>query len=164
MGEPGERSHIYKTSASNHTHQGAPLVNITGTTTETTSTTPEPFTAVPVSFTEDELGQIAFNSDGLVGAIVQDASDRSVLMFAWMNGESLRRTLETGRTWFWSRSRQEFWCKGETSGDRQYVRGVRYDCDGDALLITVDQEGAGACHTGNRSCFYRAFGDAPSDQ
>jgi phosphoribosyl-AMP cyclohydrolase len=139
-------------------------VNTTGTTTETTSTAPGPFTAVPVSFTDDELGQIAFNRDGLVGAIVQDASDGSVLMFAWMNGESLRRTLETGRTWFWSRSRQEFWCKGETSGDRQYVRGVRYDCDGDALLITVDQEGAGACHTGNRSCFYRAFGDTSSDQ
>jgi phosphoribosyl-AMP cyclohydrolase len=146
-------------------------VNANGTTTETaettmgtTSVTPEPFTVVPVSFTEDELRQIAFNSDGLVGAIVQDASDGSVLMFAWMNAESLRRTLETGRTWFWSRSRQEFWCKGETSGDRQYVRDVRYDCDGDALLITVDQEGVGACHTGNRSCFYRSFGDTPSDQ
>ena len=83
-------------------------------------------------------------------------------MLAWMNAESLRRTLETGRTWFWSRSRQEFWCKGETSGDRQYVRSVRYDCDGDALLVEVDQEGAGACHTGNRSCFYRAFGDSPT--
>ena len=64
-------------------------------------------------------------------------------MFAWMNAESLAKTLETGRTWFWSRSRQEYWCKGETSGDRQYVRSVRYDCDGDALLVTVDQEGAG---------------------
>jgi phosphoribosyl-AMP cyclohydrolase len=78
-----------------------------------------------------------------------------------MNADSLRRTLETGRTWFWSRSRQEFWCKGETSGDRQYVRAVHYDCDGDALLVTVDQEGAGACHTGNRSCFFRAFGAHP---
>ena len=107
------------------------------------------------------IGRIAFNRDGLVGAIVQDASDRAVLMFAWMNRESLRRTLETGRTWFWSRSRQEFWCKGETSGDRQYVRTVHYDCDGDALLVTVDQDGAGACHTGNRSCFFRAFGDTP---
>lgn len=116
-------------------------------------------TAVPVPFTEDELALIAYNRDGLVGAIVQDASDGAVLMFAWMNAESLRRTLETGRTWFWSRSRQEFWCKGETSGDRQYVRSVHYDCDGDALLVTVDQEGAGACHTGKRTCFYRAFGD-----
>ncbi len=117
------------------------------------------FTATPVPFTEDELALIAYNADGLVAAIVQDASDSAILMFAWMNAESLRRTLETGRTWFWSRSRQEFWCKGETSGDRQYVRGIRYDCDGDALLVTVDQEGAGACHTGNRTCFFRAFGD-----
>jgi phosphoribosyl-AMP cyclohydrolase len=120
------------------------------------------FEATPIAFTADELDQITYNSDGLVGAIVQDASDHAVLMFAYMNAESLRRTLETGRTWFWSRSRQEFWCKGETSGDRQYVRSVRYDCDGDVLLVTVDQEGAGACHTGNRSCFFRAFGDAPS--
>ncbi len=117
------------------------------------------FTPTPIGFSEEELALVTYNRDGLVAAIVQDASDRAVLMFAWMNGESLRRTLETGRTWFWSRSRQEFWCKGETSGDRQYVRSVHYDCDGDALLVTVDQEGAGACHTGNRSCFYRAFGD-----
>jgi len=80
------------------------------------------------------------------------------LMLAWMNELSLRKTLETGRTWFWSRSRQEYWCKGETSGDRQWVRRVSYDCDGDTLLIVVDQEGAGACHTGERSCFYREFG------
>jgi phosphoribosyl-AMP cyclohydrolase len=84
-------------------------------------------------------------------------------MFAWMNAESLVKTLETGRTWFWSRSRQEYWCKGETSGDRQYVRSVRYDCDGDCLLVAVDQEGAGACHTGSRTCFYRAFGDDTGD-
>ncbi len=123
------------------------------------STPPTPaFTATPVTFTEAELDRITYNADGLVGAIVQDATDGAVLMFAWMNAESLRRTLETGRTWFWSRSRQEFWCKGETSGDRQYVRALHYDCDGDALLVTVDQEGAGACHTGNRSCFFRAFG------
>jgi phosphoribosyl-AMP cyclohydrolase len=120
------------------------------------------YTAVPVPHTADELDAITYNADGLVGAIVQDASDGAVLMFAWMNVESLVRTLETGRTWFWSRSRQEYWCKGETSGDRQYVRSVHYDCDGDALLVTVDQEGAGACHTGNRTCFYRAFGDAPA--
>ena len=120
------------------------------------------YTAVPVPHTADELDAITYNADGLVGAIVQDASDGAVLMFAWMNAESLVRTLETGRTWFWSRSRQEYWCKGETSGDRQYVRSVHYDCDGDALLVTVDQEGTGACHTGNRTCFYRAFGDAPA--
>jgi phosphoribosyl-AMP cyclohydrolase len=121
-----------------------------------------PFTAVPIDYTAEQLGEIAYNADGLVGAIVQDASDGSVLMFAWMNAESLQRTLETGRTWFWSRSRQEFWCKGETSGDRQYVRSLHYDCDGDALLVVVDQEGAGACHTGSRTCFYRAFGEDPS--
>ncbi len=118
------------------------------------------YTPTPIGFSEDELAQVTYNSDGLVGAIVQDAGDRAVLMFAWMNPESLRRTLETGRTWFWSRSRQEYWCKGETSGDRQYVRSVRYDCDGDTLLVTVDQEGAGACHTGHRSCFFRSFGDS----
>ncbi len=140
------------------------------TTTETTESTEsttgrtdgpaaaDRFVAAPVPFTEEELDQVVYNRDGLVGAIVQDAADHAVLMFAWMNAESLRRTLETGRTWFWSRSRQEYWCKGETSGDRQYVRSVHYDCDGDALLVVVDQAGAGACHTGHRSCFYRAFG------
>ncbi len=124
-----------------------------------TSATPPAYSASPVPFAEEELAAVAYNADGLVGAIVQDAGDGTVLMLAWMSADSLRRTLETGRTWFWSRSRQELWCKGETSGDRQYVRSVRYDCDGDALLVTVDQEGRGACHTGNRSCFYRAFGE-----
>ena len=130
----------------------------------TTPATPPAFLAIPVPHTADELAAIAYNADGLVGAIVQDASDGAVLMFAWMNAESLTKTLETGRTWFWSRSRQEYWCKGETSGDRQYVRSVRYDCDGDALLIGVDQAGAGACHTGHRTCFYRSFGDTTSDR
>ncbi|MGH9097205.1 MAG: phosphoribosyl-AMP cyclohydrolase [Acidimicrobiales bacterium] len=125
------------------------------------STTEKPtnYKATPVPFTAAELAEVTYNADGLVPAIVQDASDHVVLMFAWMNAESLRKTLETGRTWFWSRSRQEFWCKGETSGDRQYVRSLSYDCDGDVLLVVVDQEGKGACHTGNRSCFYRSFGD-----
>ena len=118
------------------------------------------YNATPVPFTAAALAEVTYNGDGLVPAIVQDASDLAVLMFAWMNEESLKRTLETGRTWFWSRSRQELWCKGETSGDRQYVRSLSYDCDGDALLVIVDQEGKGACHTGNRSCFYRSFGDA----
>ena len=126
----------------------------------TTSATPAAqFVATPVPFTADELAAITYNTEGLVGAIVQDVTDGAVLMFAWMNAESLAKTLETGRTWFWSRSRQEYWCKGETSGDRQYVRSVRYDCDGDALLVVVDQEGAGACHTGNRTCFFRSFGE-----
>ena len=95
---------------------------------------------------------------GLVAAIVQDVGTSEVLMVAWMNREALERTLTTGRTWFWSRSRQEYWCKGETSGDRQYVREARYDCDMDVVLVVVEQEGRGACHTGERSCFFRAFG------
>jgi phosphoribosyl-AMP cyclohydrolase len=128
-----------------------------------TTTPPTTFVATPIPYTAAELDTITYNADGLVGAIVQDATDGAVLMFAWMNADSLVRTLETGRTWFWSRSRQEYWCKGETSGDRQYVRSVRYDCDGDCLLVTVDQEGTGACHTGARSCFYRAFGEASDD-
>ncbi|HXX90927.1 MAG TPA: phosphoribosyl-AMP cyclohydrolase [Acidimicrobiales bacterium] len=115
--------------------------------------------ATPISYREEELGVVRFDDDGLVTAVVQDASDGAVLMVAYMDEVALRRTLDTGRTWFWSRSRREYWCKGETSGDRQWVRAVRYDCDGDALLVTVDQDGRGACHTGNRSCFYRAFGE-----
>ena len=83
-------------------------------------------------------------------------------MLGYMNREALARTLATGRTWFWSRSRQEYWCKGETSGDRQWIRSVAYDCDGDALLVRVDQDGRGACHTGERSCFYRSFGTGAS--
>jgi phosphoribosyl-AMP cyclohydrolase len=121
------------------------------------------FTATPVGVSEEELASVTYNADGLVAAIVQEQGTGRVLMLAWMNEASLRRTLSTGRTWFWSRSRQEYWCKGETSGDRQWVREAYYDCDGDALLFVVEQEGAGACHTGNRSCFYRAFGDGQSE-
>ena len=117
--------------------------------------------ATPVEFDDDELALIKFDDAGLVPAVIQDATDGAVLMVGYMNEEALRRTLGSGRSWFWSRSRQEYWCKGETSGDRQWVRSVHYDCDGDALLVTVDQDGRGACHTGNRSCFYRAFGDGP---
>lgn len=116
--------------------------------------------AMPIAASEEDLAQVRFNADGLVAAIVQEQDTGVVLMLAWMNDEALRRTLSTGRTWFWSRSRQEYWCKGETSGDRQWVREAYYDCDGDALLVVVEQEGRGACHTGNRSCFYRAFGAA----
>lgn len=93
-------------------------------------------------------------SGGLIPAIVQDAENGEVLMVAYMDEEALRRTITTGRTWFYSRSRQEYWCKGETSGHKQYVREVFYDCDGDAILVKVKQVGP-ACHTGNRSCFYR---------
>ena len=119
--------------------------------------------ATPIDLADDDLTQVRFNGDGLVPAIVQEQGSGEVLMLAWMNLESLRLTLSTGRTWFWSRSRQEYWCKGETSGDRQWVREAYYDCDGDALLFKVEQEGAGACHTGARSCFYRPFG-ASADQ
>lgn len=112
----------------------------------------------PITHSEAELDAVAFDDRGLVPAIVQEASTGAVLMMAWMNRESLERTLTTGRTWFWSRSRGELWCKGESSGDRQYVRSALYDCDMDCLLFVVDQEGAGACHTGERTCFFRAFG------
>jgi len=115
-------------------------------------------TPTAVSFTDADLAEVRFNADGLVPAIIQELGSGAVLMMAWMNDASLRKTLETGRTWFWSRSRQEYWCKGETSGDRQYVRSAFYDCDGDTLLFVVEQEGRGACHTGERTCFYRPFG------
>jgi len=115
-------------------------------------------TATPIAHTEAEVASVAFDAAGLVPAIVQEESTGAVLMVGWMNEQSLRKTLETGRTWFWSRSRQEYWCKGETSGDRQYVREALYDCDADVLLFKVEQEGRGACHTGERSCFFRAFG------
>lgn len=114
-------------------------------------------TSTPIAFREEDLANVTFNADGLVPAIVQEHGTGQVLMLAWMNEASLRKTLETGRTWFWSRSRQEYWCKGETSGDRQYVRTAAYDCDGDTLLFQVEQEGAGACHTGSYSCFFRSF-------
>jgi phosphoribosyl-AMP cyclohydrolase/phosphoribosyl-ATP pyrophosphohydrolase/phosphoribosyl-AMP cyclohydrolase len=114
--------------------------------------------STPIEVTPDQLAEVTFNADGLVPAIVQEEGTGQVLMMAWMNDESLKRTFETGRTWFWSRSRQEYWCKGETSGDRQFVRKAYYDCDGDTLLFVVEQEGRGACHTGERSCFFRAFG------
>ncbi|WP_310963030.1 phosphoribosyl-AMP cyclohydrolase [Nocardioides terrisoli] len=92
------------------------------------------------------------NEQGLVPAIVQQHDTGEVLMLGWMDDEALHRTLSTGRSTFWSRSRQEYWVKGETSGHRQHVREVRLDCDGDTLLVKVDQEGA-ACHTGDRTCF-----------
>jgi phosphoribosyl-AMP cyclohydrolase len=89
---------------------------------------------------------------GLVPAVVQDEQSRDVLMVGWMDDEALHRTLTTGRSTFWSRSRGEYWVKGESSGHRQWVREVRLDCDGDTLLVTVQQEGP-ACHTGDRTCF-----------
>jgi len=104
------------------------------------------------------IEQIRYVERGLVPAIVQDYLDGTVLMMAWMNRESLEKTLSTGRTWFWSRSRSELWPKGETSGHVQNVKSMRYDCDSDALLITVEQIGDIACHTGERSCFHQVNG------
>jgi phosphoribosyl-AMP cyclohydrolase/phosphoribosyl-ATP pyrophosphohydrolase/phosphoribosyl-AMP cyclohydrolase len=112
----------------------------------------------PIAVREQDFAQITFNEDGLVAAIVTDIKTKDVLMMAWMNEESLQMSLEQGRTVFWSRSRQELWRKGDTSGDRQFIRSAAYDCDGDTLLFVVEQEGNGACHTGNYSCFFRAFG------
>ena len=102
--------------------------------------------------------KIRYDDKGLVPAIIQDYLDGTVLMMAWMNRESLQKTLDTGETWFWSRSRQEFWHKGETSGHIQKVQTIRYDCDSDALLIGVEQLGDIACHTGERSCFHQVDG------
>ncbi|ALJ20196.1 phosphoribosyl-AMP cyclohydrolase [Microbacterium sp. No. 7] len=101
---------------------------------------------------DEAIARVAFNGDGLVPAVIQQHDTGEVLMLAWMDAEALRRTLTTGRVTFWSRSRGEYWRKGDTSGHVQYVRGVRLDCDGDTLLVTVDQIGA-ACHTGDRTCF-----------
>jgi len=100
------------------------------------------------------LDAVTFDADGLVPAIVQDAETDQVLMMAYMTADTLRETLETGRMVYWSRSRQERWVKGQTSGHTQTVEEVRLDCDGDTLLFKVAQEG-GACHTGYHSCFYR---------
>jgi phosphoribosyl-ATP pyrophosphohydrolase/phosphoribosyl-AMP cyclohydrolase len=101
------------------------------------------------------LDQICYDERGLVPAIAQDYLDGTVLMMAWMNQESLQKTLETGETWYWSRSRRELWHKGATSGHIQKVRSIRYDCDSDALLLSIEQIGDIACHTGERSCFHR---------
>ncbi|MEJ2734547.1 MAG: bifunctional phosphoribosyl-AMP cyclohydrolase/phosphoribosyl-ATP diphosphatase HisIE [Anaerolineae bacterium] len=104
------------------------------------------------------MQEIKWNTQGLVPAIVQDANTHQVLMLAYMNEASLKRTLETGETWFWSRSRGELWHKGATSGNRQRVVEVRYDCDADTLLVQVEPAGP-ACHTGQQSCFYRRLPD-----
>jgi phosphoribosyl-AMP cyclohydrolase len=110
-----------------------------------------------VAATAEQLAAVKFDDHGLVPAIAQDL-DGTVLMMAWMNAETLRMTLAEGRMVYWSRSRQEIWRKGDTSGDHQVVREAFYDCDADALLFKVDQQGRGACHTGERSCFFRRFG------
>ena len=98
------------------------------------------------------MSEVRFDGRGLVPVIVQQWDTGEVLMLAWMDAEALRRTRETGRATYWSRSREEYWVKGETSGNTQEVREIRVDCDGDALLMLVDQHGV-ACHTGSRACF-----------
>jgi phosphoribosyl-AMP cyclohydrolase len=102
------------------------------------------------------LDQLKFNADGLIPAIIQQQSSGRVLMMAWMNRASLEKTIETRRTWFWSRSRQKFWMKGESSGHVQTVKDLSRDCDGDTVLIQVEQTGT-ACHEGYQSCFFRSL-------
>lgn len=111
-----------------------------------------------MNLNEEILQQIKYDEKGLVPAIVQDAASKEVLMLAYMNEDALRKTLTTGRTWFYSRSRSSMWNKGESSGHFQNVVSVRYDCDCDTILVLAEQIGA-ACHTGNFSCFYREFMD-----
>jgi len=103
---------------------------------------------------ENFIRSLKFNKDGLIPAVIQDDESGSVLMLAYMNEESLRKTLEIGKTHFWSRSRKKLWLKGETSGHFQYVKSILIDCDKDTLLFKVEQI-EGACHEGYRSCFYR---------
>ena len=102
------------------------------------------------------MENLKFDSNGLIPAVIQDSATKDVLMVAWMSAESLQKTIETGETWFWSRSRQELWHKGGTSGNVQKVVEIRSDCDGDTLLLLVQPAGP-ACHTGKVSCFYQAF-------
>jgi len=106
----------------------------------------------PVSLDPQIADRLKRTADGLVPAVAQQYDSGEVLMLGWMNDESLARTIATGRATYWSRSRQEFWAKGDTSGHVQHVKEIRLDCDGDTLLIKVDQVGA-ACHTGDRTCF-----------
>ena len=101
------------------------------------------------------IDELTYDAAGLICAVVQQHDTGEVLMVAYMNRESLAQTIETGNTWFWSRSRQKYWMKGESSGHTQDVVEIRYDCDADCLLVRVNQIGPGACHTGERTCFYR---------
>ncbi|MBA2625089.1 MAG: phosphoribosyl-AMP cyclohydrolase [Acidimicrobiia bacterium] len=110
-------------------------------------------TATPLRPDDEALAAVRYDAAGLVPAIVQEQGGGAVLMLGWMNEATLRRTLAEGRTVFWSRSRQAEWRKGDTSGDRQWVREAYHDCDADVLLFVVEQEGTGACHTGTRTCF-----------
>ena len=111
-----------------------------------------------MSETKNILARISFNTDGLVAAIAQQHDTGEVLMMAWMNAQSVEETLRTGQVCYFSRSRQKLWRKGETSGQMQTLVELRIDCDGDTLLLLVDQKGV-ACHTGRRNCFYTAVRD-----
>ena len=113
----------------------------------------EPVVLEDTANVADQLG-VRFDERGLVPCVVQQQGTGEVLMMAWMNAESLALTVSTGTTWFWSRSRQELWNKGATSGNVQHVKRLLFDCDADTLLVIVDSAGP-ACHTGHRSCFYR---------
>jgi phosphoribosyl-AMP cyclohydrolase len=108
------------------------------------------------------IDELKYDGAGLIPAVIQQHDTGEVLMVAYMNAASLAKTVETGKTWFWSRSRQTYWMKGETSGSTQDVLEIRYDCDADTLLVLVDQHGSGACHTGERTCFYRTLHAAPA--
>jgi len=115
-------------------------------------------TGVKIAATPEQLAGVKYDADGLVPAIAQDVRTKDILMMAWMNADTLRMTLDEGRMVYWSRSRQKVWRKGDTSGDGQYVHEAYYDCDADVLLFLVEQDGKGACHTGEYSCFHRRFG------
>jgi len=109
------------------------------------------------------IPELKYDERGLIPAIIQDINTRDVLMMAYMDKRALQMTLDTGKTHFWSRSRKKYWMKGETSGNVQIVKEILYDCDEDTLLIMVEQRGSGACHTGNRTCFYRRIGQGYKD-
>jgi phosphoribosyl-AMP cyclohydrolase len=119
---------------------------------DTGPVTPSPMTPGSSALDPQVATRLKRDAQGLVAAVVQQHDTGEVLMLGWMDDEALHRTLTSGRTTFWSRSRSEYWVKGETSGHRQWVKEVRLDCDGDTLLVKVDQEGP-ACHTGTRTCF-----------
>jgi len=125
----------------------------------------EHFAIETYSTVPDWLDEVSWNDDGLVAAIAQEVGSGDVLMLAWMNREALAATLERGEAVYWSRSREALWHKGDTSGHYQKIRDIRVDCDGDALLLTVEQVGRIACHTGRHSCFYRRLeGDTANPQ
>ena len=114
--------------------------------------------------TDFSLNNLSYNNDGLIPAIAQDWLDGSILMFAWMNIESLKKTLKTKEVHYWSRSRAEIWRKGATSGNIQILKEIRFDCDNDALLLLIEQKGSGACHTGERSCFFNKINNFSNNE